>query len=109
MPLFLFCVGIVGAVAPIAAARVGADRRDIDGVRSVGHQALILSLAAVGAGLDAPLERRCDPDRRSASRRDLAELAGRYMHGLQWALAPALLYFAARSILAALDRIGGHR
>ena len=49
MPLFLFCVGIVGAAAPIAAARVGADRRDIEGVRSVGHQALILSLAAVGA------------------------------------------------------------
>jgi MATE family multidrug resistance protein len=36
---------------------------------------------------------------------ELAELAGQYMHGLQWALAPALLYMTARSILLALDRV----
>ena len=35
----------------------------------------------------------------------LAELAGQYMHGLQWSLLPALLYMAARSILSALNRV----
>ena len=37
---------------------------------------------------------------------DLAALAASYLHGLQWALAPAFLFFAARSIFAALNRTG---
>src|SRR5271155_4825360 len=44
LPLFLFGVGIVGAAAPLAAARIGADGRDVEGVRRIGHQALIASL-----------------------------------------------------------------
>jgi MATE family multidrug resistance protein len=103
LPLFLFCVGVVSAVAPIAAARIGADVHDFAGVRRVGHQALLLSLllpipfwilfwnsARILRAIGEPPE--------------LASLAGQYMHGLQWALCPALLTFAARSILAALNR-----
>jgi MATE family multidrug resistance protein len=103
MPLLLFCVGVVSAVAPIAAARIGADPRDFSGVRAVGHQALISSLllpipfwlvfwnsgAILRAGGEPP---------------QLAALAETYMHGLQWAMCPALLTFSARSILAALNR-----
>ena len=44
LPLMLFCVGVVGAAAPIAAARIGADSADTEGVRRIGHQALISSL-----------------------------------------------------------------
>src|SRR5271170_7275549 len=44
LPLFLFCIGVVGAAAPIAAARIGADSADAEGVRRIGHQALISSL-----------------------------------------------------------------
>jgi MATE family multidrug resistance protein len=36
---------------------------------------------------------------------ELARIAGRYMHGLEWALIPNLLYFSARSLFAALDRV----
>jgi len=47
---------------------------------------------------------RTDParDREPA---DLAADAARYMHALQWALAPALLYFSTRCAFAALDRV----
>src|SRR5271170_8329403 len=44
LPLFLFCIGVVGSAAPIAAARIGADSADAEGVRRIGHQALISSL-----------------------------------------------------------------
>src|SRR5271154_6166605 len=32
VPLLLFCIGIVGAAAPIAASRIGADGADKEGV-----------------------------------------------------------------------------
>ncbi len=102
-PLLLFSVGVVSAAAPLAAAKVGADAQDFAGSRRVGQQAFLTSLAlaiplwiffwntgSVLAALGEPPV--------------LAKLAGQYMHGLQWALAPALLYFSARSVLAALDR-----
>ena len=73
-------------------------------MRAVGHQALLSALllalpfwvlfwntATILKAIGEPPE--------------LADLAGRYMHGLQWALAPALLYMSARSILSALNRV----
>ncbi len=103
-PAFLFSIGVVSAAAPLAAARLGARARDYAGVRVVGHQALLTSLllavpfwllfwnaAAILKALGEPPE--------------LSDLAGQYMRGLQWALAPALLYAAARSVLSALDRV----
>ncbi len=103
-PAFLFCVGVVSAAAPLAAEKIGADARDWPGVRRVGHQALLSALLlalpfwVLFWNAEAILVAIGEP-------RDLAALAGRYMHGLQWALAPALLYFAARSILSALNRV----
>ena len=103
-PLFLFCVGVVSAAAPLAAAKIGADARDFAGVRSVGHQAMLSALMLslpfwIVLWNTAPILTAIgEPPA-------LAELAGRYMHGLQWALAPALLYMAARSILSALNRV----
>ena len=44
MPLFLFCVGVVSAAAPLAAERLGANAQDSAGVRAVSHQALLSSL-----------------------------------------------------------------
>ena len=44
LPLMLFSIGVVGAAAPIAASRIGADRSDIEGVRRIGDQALVSSL-----------------------------------------------------------------
>ncbi len=104
IPPFLFCIGVVSAAAPLAAAKVGADRRDFAGVRAVGHQALLSAILlalpfwALFWNAGAILKAVGEPP-------ELADLAGTYMRGLQWALAPALLYMAARSILSALNRV----
>ena len=103
MPLFLFCIGVIGAVAPIAASLVGADPRDASGLRRACHQALLSAFVlaapawAILWNAEAILLAIGEPP-------DLAAQAGLYMHGLQWALAPALLYFATRSVFAALGR-----
>jgi MATE family multidrug resistance protein len=105
IPLFLFCVGVVSAAAPLAAERLGADPHDSAGVRAVAHQALITSVAlalplwAVFWNTGAILRAIGEPP-------ELADMAETYMHGLQWALLPALLYLAARSALAALNHVG---
>ena len=103
MPVFLFCVGVISALAPIAASRVGADSGDAAGLRRAFHQALFSALV-----LALPVWALLwNAERILLSVGEPADLAGRvgtYMHGLQWALAPALLYFSARSVFAALNR-----
>ncbi|HEY1943841.1 MAG TPA: MATE family efflux transporter [Roseiarcus sp.] len=103
MPVFLFCVGVIGALAPIAASLVGSDASDTQGLRRTFQQALIsvvllaLPVWALLWNARAILLAIGEPS-------DLAERVEAYMHGLQWALAPALLYFSARSAFAALGR-----
>jgi multidrug resistance protein, MATE family len=103
MPLFLFCVGVIGALAPIAASLVGADASDAAGMRRACHQALLsvvvlaLPVWAILWNARAILLAIGEPP-------GLAQRVEIYMHGLQWALAPALLFFTARSAFAALNR-----
>jgi MATE family multidrug resistance protein len=102
--LFLFCIGVIGAVAPIAASLVGADRHDIVGLRRAFAQAVISAFVlaapvwAILWNAETILGAIGEPP-------DLARDAARYLHTLQWALAPALLYFATRSVFAALGRV----
>jgi MATE family multidrug resistance protein len=103
-PLFLFSIGLVGAATPLAAEKIGANPHDLAGVRAVGHQALF-SAFALALPLWALLWNAAPILKAFGEPPELADLAGRYMHGLQWALAPALLYMAARSILSALNRV----
>jgi MATE family multidrug resistance protein len=103
LPLMLFSVGIVGAAAPLAAARIGADGADTEGVRRVGHQALISSLL-LALPVWAILWNAAPILRAIGEPPQLATNAGLYVHGLQWAVAPLLLTFSTRSILAALNR-----
>jgi multidrug resistance protein, MATE family len=105
LPLLLFGVGLTSAVAPIVARIVGAAPSDVAGPRRAAHQAFIsaLILALPMWALLWNAERILiafgeDPE--------LAALAASYLHGLQWALAPAFLFFAARSVFAALNRTG---
>ena len=103
--LLLFCIGVVGALAPLAASLVGADRRDFDGLRAALHQTLASAfLLAAPAWL--VLWNAGSILRAIGEPPDLAADAAHYLHALQWALAPALLYFATRSAFAALDRVG---
>ena len=108
MPLFLFCIGVVGARR--ADRGEPGRRRPRATPRACAARAIrrcsAPSLLAGAAGLGAAVERRGHSarDRRAAGPRGAAPAL--YMHGLQWALAPALLYFATRSLFAALDRTG---
>lgn len=101
-PMLLLGLGVVGALSPIAAAKIGA-REEGDGVRRATHQALIsaLIIAVVAWGAlmhtTAILTLIGEPP-------ELAADAGRYMAGFQWSLAPSLMFFAGRSAFAALER-----
>jgi len=101
-PLFLFGLGVVGALSPIAAAKIGAGQGN-EGLRRATHQALIFAvvfaivvwMALIGA---APfLLAIGEPG-------DVARDAAVYLKGFQWGLAPSLVYYAARAAFSALDR-----
>ena len=105
LPLLLFGVGLIGAVSPIAASLIGANRDDVSGVRRAAHQSFLTALVlAVPAW--AVLWNAQSILMAFGEEPDLAALAATYLHGLQWALAPAFLFFAARSIFAAVNRTG---
>ena len=101
-PMFVLGIGVVAAVSPIAAAKIGAGAtRDV--VRRAAHQAFLsaLLIAAVAWGLlsqtTAILTAIGEP-------RALALDAGRYMAAFQWGLAPSLMFVASRAALAAFER-----
>jgi MATE family multidrug resistance protein len=105
LPIFLFGVGIVGAAAPLAASLVGAKPGDPEGPRRVAHQALISALW-LAIPIWALLWNAAPILRAIGEPPNLAASAGIYMHGLQWALGPALLANALRSVFAAMGRTG---
>ncbi len=101
-PLFLFGLGVVGALSPIAAARIGAGQGN-DGLRRATHQALIFAVAfaaVVWIALigDHAVSAR---DRRTGGR---GPRRRRLLKGFQWGLAPSLMYYAARAAFSALER-----
>ena len=101
-PPLVLGIGMVSALAPIAAARIGAGA-DAATLRRATHQALISALLIAGAAWIALWPTRSiliaigEPP-------DLAAVAEVYMRGYQWSLAPALLFIAGRSVFAALER-----
>jgi MATE family multidrug resistance protein len=105
LPMLLLGIGLVGAVAPIAASLRGADPNNSDGLRQAAHQSFFSAIALAAPMWVLLWNARSlliafgeDPD--------LASMAASYLHGLQWALAPGFLFFATRSIFAALNRVG---
>jgi len=101
-PTFLLGTGVVAAVSPIAAAKIGAGE-PIDGVRRSTHQAL-LSALLISAVTWVALSQTTAILTGIGEPRELAVEAGRYMAAFQWGLAPNLMFFAARSVFAALER-----
>jgi len=103
MPLFLFGIGLVSAASPIAASLVGADSTDLVGPRRAAHQAF-LSVVILVLPMWAILWNAQYILVAFGEEPGLAAQAGTYLHGYQWCLAPAFLFFAARSVFAALRR-----
>jgi MATE family multidrug resistance protein len=101
-PPFVLGVGVVAALSPIAAAKIGAGA-DPEGIRRATHQALLSALIIAAATwivlwpTKSILVAIGEPP-------DLAADAETYMRGLEWGLAPTLLFFAGRSIFSALER-----
>lgn len=101
-PAMVLGIGIVAALAPIAAAKIGAGESS-DALRRATHQSL---LSAVALSLlawvylwrvEAILLAIGEPA-------DLARDAGIYMRGYQWSLLPNLLFITARCVFSALER-----
>src|SRR5271166_286389 len=101
-PGFLLGIGVVAALSPIAAAKIGAGETT-EGLRRATHQAFLSALLIAVVGwivlwhMTLILTAIGEPP-------DLAADAGIYMRGFQWGLAPSLLFFAGRSVFAALER-----
>ena len=102
LPPFLLGTGLVAALSPIAAAKIGAGQ-GADALRRATHQALLSALLiALVAWLG--LWHTTGILKAIGEEPDLADDAGTYMLGFQWSLAPSLLFFAARSVFFALER-----
>ncbi len=101
-PSLVLGVGVVAALSPIAAAKIGAGA-DRDGLRRATHQALLSALLIAAAAWIA-LWRTQSILVALGEPQDLAEEAAAFMRGFQWGLAPTLMFFAGRSVFAALER-----
>ncbi len=101
-PPFLLGLGVLAALSPIVAAKVGA-RMGGEHLKRATQQALLSALliscaAWIALSETAPiLVAIGEPP-------DLARDAAVFMRGFQWGMAPSLLFIAARSAFAALER-----
>ena len=101
-PVMVLGIGIVAALAPIAAAKIGAGEGG-EALRRATHQSL-LSAVAFSVVAWIYLWRTEQILLAIGEPADLARDAGTYMRGYQWSLLPNLLFFTARAIFAAHER-----
>jgi multidrug resistance protein, MATE family len=101
-PELVLGIGVVAALAPIAAAKIGAGEGG-EALRRATHQSL-LSAVALSAVAWIYLSRTEGILLAIGEPPDLARDAGTYMRGYQWSLLPNLLFVTARCIFSALER-----
>jgi MATE family multidrug resistance protein len=101
-PVMVLGIGVVAALAPIAAAKIGAGESS-DALRRATHQSL-LSAVAFSAVAWIYLSQTDRILLAIGEPADLARDAGTYMRGYQWSLLPNLLFFTARAIFSAHER-----
>jgi multidrug resistance protein, MATE family len=104
-PLLVFGLGLVGAASPIVARMVGADPHDREGPRRAAHQTFFTALI-LATPVWIVLWNARSILTAFGEQPELAAMAGTYLHGLEWAMAPNFLFFALRSVFAALNRPG---
>ena len=102
LPAFLFGSGVVAALSPIVASKIGAGE-SAEAVRRASQQAFLSALAIAAVAWIA-LSHTAAILTAIGEAPDLADDAGTYMRGFQWSLAPSLLFFAGRSVFFALER-----
>jgi len=98
---FMLGIGLVSAVAPLAAQAFGAGSpRQVRAALRVGLWAALI------AGLPLTLGQLFCEDLLLALGQDRATsaLAGRYLHGLAWSLVPSWIFIALRGFMGAVNR-----
>ena len=101
-PAFLLGIGVVAALSPIAASKLGAGEGG-EGIRRATQQGFLSALMITAVTWIA-LSQTTPILIAIGEAPDLARDAGVYMRGFQWGLAPSLMFFAGRSVFAALER-----
>jgi multidrug resistance protein, MATE family len=101
-PALVLGIGVIAALAPIAAAKIGAGESG-EAIRRATHQAL-LSAVALSAVAWIYLWHTEPILLAIGEPADLARDAGAYMRGYQWSLMPNLLFITARCLFSALER-----
>ena len=101
-PAMVLGIGVVAALAPIAAAKIGSGESG-DELRRATHQSL-LSAVALSAAAWIYLSQTERILVAIGESPDLARDAGLYMRGYQWSLLPNLLFITARCVFSALER-----
>jgi MATE family multidrug resistance protein len=98
---FMICLGLANAVAPLASQAVGA--RNPDAARQALHVGLWV-VTAVAIPLTAVQLHGYEILLAMGQPHDVAQLAGRYLTGLSWSMAPACWFIALRNFMSSLDR-----
>jgi MATE family multidrug resistance protein len=98
---FMLGLGLVAAVAPLAAQAFGArDPRSVRRALRVGLWAAMLC----GLPITAALLHTEKILLQFGQTPELSALAGRYLDGMAWSLTPAWLFIALRSFMSAINR-----
>jgi MATE family multidrug resistance protein len=102
-PFFVFAIGYLSAIAPMASRALGARTHAVRAVRDATRQGLWASLALSALSLmvlanSAPMLRALGQDEA------LIPEAARYLRFLMWALPLQMVYVTLRSVFAALEK-----
>ncbi|MEN3931644.1 MATE family efflux transporter [Microvirga sp. W0021] len=100
---FIFGVGVVTVTSPIIANTLGRKRNDVREVRRIFRQGL-WAAACLSVPVWIVLWHAEEILIYIGQKPELAAEAGHYMHVLQWAYFPTLVYALVRSFVATLER-----
>lgn len=101
--MLIFGIGMISAVSPMIARKLGERRHSVRAVRDIVRQGFWLALV-ISLAFWVPLWHTEALLLAIGQEPDLAREAGHYMRGLQWAMLPFLCYLVLRSFVVALEQ-----
>jgi MATE family multidrug resistance protein len=105
LPLLIFAIGVMSAIAPMIAADLGRKTRSVHQARRTARQGFWLTAAL--SLLFLPVLWFAEPILLALGQEPaLAADAALYLRAMMWSLPPQILYLALRSFVGALERPG---
>ncbi|SHG47198.1 multidrug resistance protein, MATE family [Kaistia soli DSM 19436] len=101
--MLIFGIGMISAVSPMIAKKLGERRHSVRAVRNIVRQGFWLALA-ISVPFWILLWHSEAILIAIGQEPELAAIAGHYMRGLQWAMLPFLGYLVLRSFVVALEQ-----